>query len=160
MGKNNLRPVKLTDHDWLVRRHIQVYQQEYGFDDSFGVLVDEIVQGFFAGFNATREAGWIAEVDGVAVGSIFCTELAEKTAQLRLFFLLEEARGTGLGRRMLRVCMDFAQEAGYDDMRLWTHRSHAAACALYRNFGWDCVEAEPAVSFGQHEVIETYVYHF
>jgi GNAT superfamily N-acetyltransferase len=160
MKNASLRPVEIADREWIVDRHIELYQSEYGFDDSFGVLVGQIVTDFFNGFDASREAGWIAEIEGVPMGSIFCTNLTEDAAQLRLFFLRKEARGTGLGRRMLRACMDFAQEAGYREMRLWTHRSHVAACALYRRSGWSCVEAEPTVSFGQQEVIETYVYRF
>jgi len=160
MGKNSLRAVHIDDSDWLVAQHIQLYQGEYGFDDSFGILVQEIIHDFFASFDASQEAGWIAQINGAPVGSIFCTHLTDKTAQLRLFFLLKQARGTGLGPMLLRACMDFAQQAGYQDMRLWTHRSHAAACALYRRSGWKCIAAEPALSFGQQEVIETYVYRF
>ena len=160
MGKNNLRPAKPADSAWLVNSHIELYQHEYGFDDSFGILVEEIVHDFFDSSNASREAGWIAEIDEKPVGSIFCTCLTDQTAQLRLFFLLKQARGTGLGPSMLRSCMEFAKEVGYQDMRLWTHRSHTVACALYRRSGWLCIDAQPAVSFGQQEVIETYVYRF
>jgi len=160
MKNSSLRCAIPADSGWLVDRHIELYQDEYGFDDSFGVLVGEIVHDFFSSFDPSREAGWIAEVAGAPVGSIFCTHLTDETAQLRLFFLMRKARGTGLGRTMLRACMDFAKEAGYQDMRLWTHRSHTAACTLYRRFGWKCAEAEAAVSFGQQEVIETYSYRF
>ncbi len=160
MSDLNLRPVRPEDAPWLVAEHIALYSGEYGFDDSFGVLVGQIVEDFFANFDPATEAGWIAELDGTPLGSIFCTQLSEDTAQLRLFFLVEKARGTGAAKRMLQTCMDFAMSRGYPQMRLWTHQSHTAACRLYRRFGWHCIESKPALSFGQQEVIETYVYRF
>lgn len=155
-----LRQIEPRDRDWLVERHIALYRAECGFDDSFGVLVGEIVDAFIANFDPVCEAAWIADLDSTPVGSIFCVRLDPETAQLRLFFLEPDARGQGIGHLLLRTCMTFAQDCGYLGMRLWTHRSHAAACALYRRAGWTLIESEPAVSFGQAEVIETYVYRF
>jgi len=155
-----LRPIRADDRNWLVNRHIEIYRAESGFDNSFGVLVGEIIDAFLSQNDPTCEAGWIAERDGEPVGSIFCVKLDAQTAQLRLFFVESHARGAGLGRQMLKTCMTFARDHGYQGMRLWTHRSHASACALYRRSGWRCIAAEPKVSFGQNEVVETYVYEF
>lgn len=160
MTETRLRPAVHDDRDWIVNQHIELYRAESGFDDTFDVLVAQIATDFFENQIPGREMAWIAECDGAPMGSIFCTQLNKDTAQLRLFFLREQARGSGLGRKMLHTCMEFAHRSGYQDMRLWTHRSHASACALYRKVGWECVGAEATVSFGQQEVIETYVYHF
>jgi GNAT superfamily N-acetyltransferase len=62
--------------------------------------------------------------------------------------LTPKARGHGLGKRLLRVCMGFARAAGYRDMVLWTHESHRVACALYADFGWQLVDRKPVHSFG------------
>ncbi|RFP86439.1 N-acetyltransferase [Rhodobacteraceae bacterium 63075] len=94
------------------------------------------------------ERAWIAERGGTRLGSIFCVRLDAETAKLRLFLTVPEARGTGLGRRLLRECMGYAQATGYRQMRLWTHESHKAACALYRSEGWEPLEASDVVSFG------------
>lgn len=155
-----LRFIRVQDRDWLVERHMEIYGMECGFDHSFGLLVGQIVDAFLAEHDPTCEAGWIAEHEGKPLGSIFCVRLDEDTAQLRLFFLEPDARGQGLGRRMLDTCMGFARDCGYVGMRLWTHRSHQSACALYRLAGWQQVASEPKVSFGQQEVVETYVYYF
>ena len=45
--------------------------------------------------------GWIARKRWAALGSIFCVKLDDQTAKLRLFMCLPEARGLGLGKRLL-----------------------------------------------------------
>lgn len=156
----NIRRIKPEDRNWVVEQHIAHYRNANGFDDSFGTLVGEIVDGFIANHDPDCEAGWIAEQAGVPVGCIFCVKLDAATAQLRLFLLVPEARGAGIGRLLLNTCMNFAESSGFQGMRLWTHQSHAAACALYRRSGWSLVDARQTRSFGRQEVIETYEYQF
>jgi len=69
-------------------------------------------------------------------------------AQLRLFYLVPEARGLGLGYRLLDTCVGFARGAGYHKMTLWTHESHRAAGALYAAYGFSLTAARPVQSFG------------
>jgi GNAT superfamily N-acetyltransferase len=144
-----LRSYTAADHDWLVAQHQAHYSAVEGFDDTFEPLVSEILTAFEADHDPAREAGWIAEASGQPQGSIFCVNLTQSTAKLRLFYLVAEARGTGLGKRLLQTCMRFAKEAGYSDMTLWTHESHAAAGALYRAQGWKLDSSTPVQSFGQ-----------
>ncbi|MEY8839728.1 N-acetyltransferase family protein [Cribrihabitans sp. XS_ASV171] len=143
-----LRPFLPEDAAWLVERHGTLYARDEGFDASFGPLVAEILADFVASHDPQRERGWIAEENGERLGSIFCVAAGPETAKLRLFLLVPEARGKGLGKRLLTACMDFARAAGYRDMVLWTHESHRAACALYRSFGWELTDSRPVRSFG------------
>ncbi|UAB89956.1 GNAT family N-acetyltransferase [Ruegeria sp. SCSIO 43209] len=148
METATLRPFRAEDAPWLVEQHDVLYSRDEGFDDSFGPLVARILTEFIADHDPTCEQGWIAECDGDRLGSIFCVRLDDQTAKLRLFLLLPEARGQGLGKRLLTACMGFARDAGYRQMVLWTHESHAAACGLYRAFGWELVDSKPVHSFG------------
>jgi GNAT superfamily N-acetyltransferase len=138
------------DLDWLVAEHGRLYARDEGFDESFPVLVREVLGGIVAGYDPVRERAFIARrADGTRLGSVFCVATdAREVAQLRLFFLMPEARGLGLGRRLLEACMGFARESGHARMVLWTHESHRAACALYAKNGWRLVRSEPKVSFG------------
>lgn len=143
-----LRPFAPADAPWLVDRHQTLYARDEGFDDSFGPLVAGILDAFITGHDPLRECGWIAEENGARLGSIFCVDAGGCTAKLRLFLLDPQARGKGLGKRLLRTCMGFARQAGYRDMVLWTHESHRAACALYAATGWQLTESVPVRSFG------------
>ncbi|KUF12260.1 GNAT family N-acetyltransferase [Pseudoponticoccus marisrubri] len=136
------------DIDWLVAEHSRLYARDEGFDASFGRLVRQILEAFARDHDPARERAFIAWDGTERLGSIFCVAQDAQTAKLRLFFLVPEARGRGLGKRMLSECMGFARACGYRRMVLWTHESHAAACALYRHAGWRMTRSEPRHSFG------------
>ncbi|WP_300056049.1 GNAT family N-acetyltransferase [uncultured Roseobacter sp.] len=155
-----LRQFDRSDRDWLVEQHGVLYARAEGFDASFGELVAEILDDFIADHDTRAERGWIAEENGQRLGSIFCVRLSETTAKLRLFLLVPEARGKGLGKRLLTTCMEFAETRGYAGMQLWTHESHTAAGALYRAAGWDLISAKPVHSFGQDLVEQSWTYRF
>ncbi|QFT59281.1 TDP-fucosamine acetyltransferase [Sulfitobacter sp. THAF37] len=152
MDNIELRRFAAEDRDWLVEQHAVHYARDEGFDDSFGELVARILDDFLAQSDPGRERGWIAQAGAQRLGSIFCVRLDAETAKLRLFLLTPEARGQGLGRRLLETCMGFAREAGYRRMVLWTHESHRAAGALYARNGWTLESTAPVVSFGQPNV--------
>lgn len=156
----DFRLVNQGDRDWIIQQHAHHYAENDGFDSSFKTLVTEIVDAFFADHDPTAERGWMAETDHRRLGCIFCVRLDAETAKLRLFFLHPEARGQGLGRAMLRQCMTFAKAQGYLGMRLWTHESHRAACALYKAEGWHLESEKPVVSFGQTLTEQQWGYRF
>tara|TARA_R110002049_G_scaffold140930_9_gene302408 strand:+ start:16184 stop:16666 length:483 start_codon:yes stop_codon:yes gene_type:complete len=156
MDDIEIRKFTAQDRDWLIEQHEVHYARAEGFDHSFGTLVAQIVDDFLADHDATREAGWIAWDGDRRLGSIFCVALDDTTAKLRLFMLVPEARGKGLGRRLLNSCMGFARDAGFQAMQLWTHESHAAAGALYARNGWTLTDSRPVVSFGKPNIEQTW----
>ncbi|KNG95323.1 GNAT family N-acetyltransferase [Pseudaestuariivita atlantica] len=143
-----LREYVPADRAWLVAAHGRLYARDEGFDDTFAPLVNDILAAFEAGHDPARETGWVAEVEGRSVGSIFCVDAGDGRAKLRLFLVDPVARGQRLGARLLEACMGFAQARGYRGMVLWTHAEHRAACALYQRAGWRCLRSEPVRSFG------------
>ena len=149
MSSIEIKAFTPADRDWIVAVHINTYQRVEGFDESFGVMVGEIIDDFIATHDPVFEQGWIAWDGDTRVGSIFSVHLDEQTAQLRLFQVLPHVRGTGLGRQLLQVCTDFARDKGYPRMKLWTHKSHEAACALYKRNGWHIIEETHVLHFGQ-----------
>lgn len=155
-----LRPFEPDDTDWLVQRHGCLYAQAEGFDDTFAPLVRAILDAFNADHDPECEQGWIATDGRRRLGSVFCVREDRDTARLRLFLLVPEARGKGVGRLLLEQCMRFAQDAGYAGMQLWTHESHRAACALYLRTGWTLTASVRVHSFGQDLVEQTWIYRF
>ncbi|MDQ2091980.1 GNAT family N-acetyltransferase [Marimonas arenosa] len=148
MGEVILRDLEIGDAGWLIEQHGLLYASEEGFDRTFEALVAEILADFIRNRDPGCERGWIAEQDGRRLGSVFCVRLDQETAKLRLFLLVPEARGKGLGKRLLAACMDYARARGYRRMQLWTHESHRAACALYAAAGWRCVSSKEVRNFG------------
>ncbi|MEY8829022.1 N-acetyltransferase family protein [Sedimentitalea sp. XS_ASV28] len=148
MDEAGIRRFAPSDAAWLVRQHGELYAREAGFDASFGALVARILDDFIANHDPARERGWIATRGEQRLGSIFCVADGTSRARLRLFLLTPDARGQGLGKRLLATCMGFARDCGYRDMQLSTHESHRAACALYEATGWRLGESRPVRSFG------------
>src|SRR5262245_45157660 len=67
----HLRPPCPGDIGWVVARHGALYASEYGFDGRFEALVAHVAGDFLAGHDPARERCWIAESDGVNLGSVF-----------------------------------------------------------------------------------------
>ncbi len=149
MDEVKLRPFAASDADWVISRHGALYAAEEGYDATFEALVAEIVADFLRHHDPDCEAGWIAVQGETRLGSIFVVKEAAGVAKLRLVLLEPVARGSGLARRMLDHAMGFARDAGYHQMRLWTHESHVAAGRLYARAGFRLVSATPAQAFGQ-----------
>lgn len=145
----DLRPFQPTDADWVARQHGVLYARDEGFDETFEPLVASIVNDFVAAHDPACERGWITWENQHRLGCIFCVKMDEQTAKLRLFLLVPEARGRGLGRQLLDSCMGFARAAGYSRMTLWTHAEHRAACALYQRSGWQLTQSQRVHSFGR-----------
>lgn len=156
MSDIDIRQFQAADRDWLVEQHQALYARDEGFDETFGPLVAQIADDFLASHDPARECGWIAWQDGKRLGSIFCVQRDEDTAKLRMFLLMPDARGQGLGRRMLETCMGFARNHVYLRMQLWTHESHTAAGALYARAGWTLVDSKKVHSFGKPNVEQTW----
>ena len=152
-----LRDLAIGDAGWLIQRHAELYAEWEGFDASFEAVVAEILTDFLKSHDRATERAFIAAADGKRLGSVFCVQSGTPgVAKLRLFLLEPEARGLGLGKRLLTACLAFARGAGYSKMQLWTHESHRAACALYAQFGFRLTEAKPVRSFGVDLVEQTW----
>jgi DNA-binding MarR family transcriptional regulator/RimJ/RimL family protein N-acetyltransferase len=151
-----IRPPQPGDLGWIVHRHGVMIAREYGWDMSFEALVAEIVGAFGASPDPTRERCWIAERGGEILGSVFLAKDDDQTARLRLLYVEPAARGQGLGRRLVDLCVAFARDAGYRKLVLWTHEFQVTARNIYRAAGLRLVDREARHSFGKDVVSETW----
>jgi DNA-binding MarR family transcriptional regulator/N-acetylglutamate synthase-like GNAT family acetyltransferase len=127
------------DMGWVVQRHGELYWQEYHYDERFEALVAEIVAEFIQKLDAARERCWIAEKDGERVGCIFLVKKSASIAKLRLLLVETSTRGLGIGKRLVEECVNFAREAGYKKILLWTQSELAAARGIYKAAGFACI---------------------
>jgi GNAT superfamily N-acetyltransferase len=144
------------DLGWVVQAHGEVYADEFDWDSSFEALVARIVADYAAGHDETREAAWIAELDGERVGCVFCVRAEDELAKLRILLVHPKARGRGVGDRLVSTCLDFARAAGYRRITLWTNDVLASARRIYQAHGFRLVDEERHHSFGHDLVGQTW----
>jgi GNAT superfamily N-acetyltransferase len=144
--------------EWVVRRHRELYREEYGWHEQFEGLVEEIVAGFAAHHDDERERCWIAERNGENVGSVFLVRHPDQegVAKLRLLLVEPTARGLGIGRRLVEECTRFARSAGYRKITLWTQNVLHSARRIYEAEGYRLVHEEPQQSFGNGLISQTW----
>jgi GNAT superfamily N-acetyltransferase len=150
--RTELRP---GDLGWIVETHGTMYDREHGFDSTFEAYVAGPLSACALASSA-RERIWLAEREGRRVGCVAIVGASERTAQLRWFLVVPEARGAGIGRRLLDEAVAFARESGYEDVILWTVSALDAAARLYRAAGFERDESRPGRRWGVEVVEERY----
>ncbi|MFF8311205.1 bifunctional helix-turn-helix transcriptional regulator/GNAT family N-acetyltransferase [Streptomyces lydicus] len=159
-----LRTSRPGDLGWMVERNAALYAAEYGFDLSYEALVARIVAEYAEDFDPRWDRTWVAELGGTGapsdaeaagaagerVGAVMCVRDGRPgVARLRLLLVEPGARGHGVGRQLVDACVDFAREAGYREMVLWTNSLLGAARGIYQRAGFELVSESPHHSFGQ-----------
>jgi GNAT superfamily N-acetyltransferase len=145
------------DLGWVVMAHGEVYDQQFGWSTDLEVLVAKIVADYAIGRDPSRERAWIAEVDGQRAGCVFLVAGDEPgTARLRILLVRPDARGLGVGTRLVQECLAFARQAGYRRVVLWTNDVLASARRIYAAAGFTLIEETPHHSFGHDLVGQTW----
>jgi DNA-binding MarR family transcriptional regulator/GNAT superfamily N-acetyltransferase len=149
-----LRSPTFGDFGWIVSRHAELYAQEYGWSEPFEGLCAGIVADFANKNDPNRERCWIAEMNGENVGCVMLVKDNDEVARVRLLLVDPKARGLGLGARLVEECVNFAREAGYKRVTLWTHSILAAARHIYEKAGFTLTSSEKRHTWGKDVVAE------
>jgi DNA-binding MarR family transcriptional regulator/GNAT superfamily N-acetyltransferase len=137
-----VRTYKPEDIEYIIKRHRELYKNEYGFTSEFGDYVEKYVIEFDKYHDEIRENIWIAEVSGRPVGVIAIVKVDEFTAQLRWFLIEPEMRSKGLGHKLLQIAIDFCKEKNYKKVLLWTVDKLVTARHLYSSYGFTLTASE------------------
>ncbi len=151
-----LREPRAGDLGWVVKRHGELYAQEYGWGAAFEGLCAGIVAHFVEHHDPARERCWIADRDGGPVGSVFLERGSDEIAKLRLLLVDPKARGLGIGTRLVDECIGFAGACGYRKISLWTRSVLLDARRIYQRAGFRRVAAKPHAEFGMTFSEETW----
>lgn len=120
--------------DSLDHLTLQLSSRFKGRNDKFDARVKAVIEHPAAHlFLAVRES------DGKTVGCVMFTEVytpLESYAFVDHMVVAEEARGKGLGRRLLEEVEIVAKEIGLDRLHAFARPQRAAAHALYKSFGF------------------------
>lgn len=146
------------DLGWVIQANAETYAGEFGWNTDFEILVARIVADYAASRDPRREDGWIAELDGRRAGCVLCVADPEEPAAAKLRVLLVDpsARGHGLGGQLVDTCVNFARDAGYERMRLWTVDGLDSARRIYLSRGFELRAEWADPAFGKPLTSQTY----
>src|SRR5271154_1983077 len=112
---------------------------EFGANRPGTVYYDPTTDNLFELFQKEKSIYYVALVNEVIVGGagIFASAgLPEKTCELVKMYLNKNARGQGLGKLLIKKCIDFAIEQGYKHIYLETMPELKKAMSVYEKFGF------------------------
>jgi ribosomal protein S18 acetylase RimI-like enzyme len=151
--RTNIRP---GDIGYIIYLHGRLYADEYNLDQTFEGYVASGMGEFAKAFDERKDCLWLAEDGGQIVGSIAIAGQNDLTAQLRWFLVAPQARGCGLGSRLLQVALDFSRARKFRSVFLWTLSELEGAGRLYRQAGFHRTEHKTHEIWGTIRTEERY----
>lgn len=151
--RTDIRP---GDIGYLIYLHGVLYANEYQLDHTFEGYVASGLGEFAKSYDERKDRLWLAEKDGLIVGSIAIVGLTNETAQLRWFLVHPDARGAGLGKHLVREALAFCRERTFGSVFLWTLSGLPAAAHLYKAAGFEPTEQKTHQIWGRIRTEERY----
>lgn len=138
-----IRPIEPGD-DAPIAEVIRTVMPEYGAVGEGYSIMDPEVDAMSEAYAGAAAAYFVALVDGEVMGGAGIGPLVggpPGVCELKKMYLLREARGLGLGRRLMTLCLDAARAAGYEHCYLETLERMTEARGLYESHGFQPLPA-------------------
>jgi DNA-binding MarR family transcriptional regulator/ribosomal protein S18 acetylase RimI-like enzyme len=144
--RTELRP---GDIGYITYMHGELYKTEYNYGITFETYVASGFEEFYKNYDPDKDRVWIAEHNNRIVGFLLLINRENDTAQLRFFLLDPAYRGVGLGKKMVRLFMQFFKDAGYKHCYLLTTSEQIEAANIYVKLGFKLTKEKDSAIFGK-----------
>ena len=142
MAEPILRPIQPRD-DAAVASIIRTVMTSFGASGPGFAIHDPEVSAMSAAYAGPRASYFVVEKDGVVIGGCGIAPLDGGdvgTCELRKMYFLPDARGLGLGEKLLSLCLEKARTHGYRRCYLETLTGMDASQKLYAKMGFTRIE--------------------
>lgn len=133
-----------NDDNEAAARLIRTVMTEFGCVGEGYSINDPEVDAMFKTYNQEKSVFFIVTHRGEVVGGGGISPLAGgdgETCELKKMYFYPQARGFGLGKKMVRLCLEAAKEKGFRRCYLETVERMAAANHLYQKMGFEKIDA-------------------
>ena len=132
-----LTPQYDADLAGLIRSSLKALQ----LDIPGTVYFDEGLDHLSGYYDDPGRAYYVLVDEDVLIGGIGLAEFNgfDKCCELQKLYLSDEAKGQGLGYKMIKYIEDKARELGYEQMYLETHTNLEAAIHIYKKMGYSLI---------------------
>jgi len=117
--------------------------EDFGVPKVGTAYADKALDDMYATYQPERTCYYVIEVDGKLVGGAGIAPLENfdgNVCELQKMYFLPEARGRGIGTEMMRICLEKAQDFGFEKCYLETMPYMIAAQKLYERSGFEYID--------------------
>ncbi|MBQ4821187.1 GNAT family N-acetyltransferase [Aquimarina sp. MMG016] len=138
MSTIKIRPIEHKDNEQiaLVIREVLI---EMGVPKVGTAYEDKALDMMYETYDKPRSSFYVVEENSVVIGGGGIAPLEntkDNICELQKMYFLPIARGKGIGMKMIKTCLDFAKEQGFEKCYLETMPYMKAARKLYAKVGF------------------------
>lgn len=104
---------------------------------------DKILDTMFEAYNKPKATYFVVVENDAIIGCAGVAQLDNykgNVCELQKMYFLEQARGRGIGAKMMKVCLDRAKVFGFDKCYIETMPFMKAAQKLYKKSGFEYID--------------------
>ncbi|WP_373517660.1 GNAT family N-acetyltransferase [Pricia sp.] len=127
-----------------VARVIRKVLIEVGVPKVGSAYADKALDHMYENYHVPRADYFLVVEEGKILGCAGIAQLENyegNVCELQKMYFLQEARGKGIGKRMIQICLDQAREYGYEKVYIETMPYMKAAQELYKKSGFEYIDA-------------------
>ena len=137
-----IREITLNDNK-QVAKLIRKVLEDIGVPKVGTAYADKTLDAMFEAYDKPKATYFVVEENDVIIGCAGVAPLDNykgNVCELQKMYFLEEARGRGIGTRMIQVCLDTAKTYGFEKCYLETMPYMKAAQELYKKNGFEYIK--------------------
>ena len=137
-----IRPIELKDNEALAKA-IRSVLIEMGVPKVGTAYEDKELDAMFEAYQPSRSQYFVVEDKGEILGGAGISPLKEgdpSVCELQKMYFLKEARGIGMGGKMIELCLQFAKAEAFKLCYIETMPNMENAQKLYKKVGFSYID--------------------
>lgn len=138
-----IREIRQNDNAG-VAKVVRKVLEDLGVPKVGTAYADTALDHMFENYDVPKATYFVVELAGRIIGCAGVARLEDyegNVCELQKMYFLEEARGKGIGDKMMQICLDHAKEYGFEKCYLETMPFMEAAQKLYLKTGFEYIDA-------------------